>query len=364
MTRCRVLHLLNSGEVRGSSLARIFRWLSQGLGPKRYDLQGWFLLSDGPLVGALREAGIQVRVVKWTRAYDLPGALRFWNELRKEPFDIIHQRGSSLRNQIARSIIRRVSNARILLHPTGRVNEARSPKLIRLRTAGADVVVVSSRAVAECVGGPPPRIVPPGVPILEELPGLVPAAGSSSGTVLGSAARLVPIKGIVYLVRALALLRKEIPGIRLEIAGLGQEGPKLQNEVRSLGLEDSVAFIGWKDNLTPVMSGWDVFVLPSLDEGFGMAALEAMAGGLPVVASAVGGVPELVEDGRTGLLVPAGNPEALARALRRLLLSADLRRSMGEAGRARARAHFSEERMVLEFSRIYEELLALPRQHG
>jgi glycosyltransferase involved in cell wall biosynthesis len=105
------------------------------------------------------------------------------------------------------------------------------------------------------------------------------------------------------------------------------------------------------------LARWDVFVLPSLEEGFPMAALDAMAAGLPVVATAVGGIPEIVEDGRTGWLVPPGHPGALGERIRLLLRNPDTRRAMGAAGRARVREHFSAERMVARFAEIYDGLL-------
>jgi glycosyltransferase involved in cell wall biosynthesis len=163
---------------------------------------------------------------------------------------------------------------------------------------------------------------------------------------------------VVYLVRALAALRQEIPDVRLEIAGSGPERAAVECEVQSLGLAGSVVFLGWQHDLERVLPGWDVFVQPSLTDSFGIATLEAMAAGLPVVATGVGGLRELVEDGRTGWLVPPADPAALAKRLRDLALNPAQRRAMGMAGRERARAHFSVERMVAEIQKIYDELLA------
>ena len=107
-----------------------------------------------------------------------------------------------------------------------------------------------------------------------------------------------------------------------------------------------------------LLADLDLFVLPSLWEGFGLVLLEAMAAGRPVVASAVGPVPEVVADGETGLLVPPGDPEALARAVVRVLRHPNLAARLGRAGRARAEAHFGLDGMVARTDALYRELLA------
>jgi glycosyltransferase involved in cell wall biosynthesis len=168
----------------------------------------------------------------------------------------------------------------------------------------------------------------------------------------------VPLKAIVYLSRALALLQKDTSSFRLEIAGSGPERYALEREVQSHCLGNRVRFLGWEADLMRLMAGWDIYVQPSVGEPFGITALEAMAAGLPVVATRAGGLPELVEDGRTGWLVPPRDPGALADRLGALLLNPEQRRRMGAAGRERARQNFSVDRMVESISNIYDEVLA------
>jgi glycosyltransferase involved in cell wall biosynthesis len=225
----------------------------------------------------------------------------------------------------------------------------------------ADEVVALSRAVAMNVIGMTPHVVYHGIEPQAEI---TRPSGVSRAPVLGVASRLVPIKGIVYLLRALDLLRRDVAGVRLEIAGAGPDHATLQREVRTLGLDDIVAFVGWQPDIWPWLGRWDVLVQPSLAEGFGMAALEAMAAGLPVVASSVGGLPELVEDGRTGYVVPPADPATLAARLRHLVRHADLREAMGAAGRARVRQHFSPQRMAAEIAAVYDGLLSSPERHA
>jgi glycosyltransferase involved in cell wall biosynthesis len=167
----------------------------------------------------------------------------------------------------------------------------------------------------------------------------------------------VALKGIEYLLRALAELRREFPTLRVEIAGTGPHHEKLKAAAADAGMTEHVRFLGWIDDLASVFSRWDVFVMPSLEEGFPIAALDAMAAGLPVVATDVGGVPELIEDGKTGRLVPPYDADALASRLRLLLLNPEQRLSMGAAGHARVRDHFSVAPMIESFAQLYDELV-------
>lgn len=149
--------------------------------------------------------------------------------------------------------------------------------------------------------------------------------------------RLKAPKDFSTLLQALARLQ---PGTyRAQIAGEGAERKGLELEARELGLADSVDFLGERRDIPDLLRGADVFVLPTRSEGLPMSVLEAMAAGLPVVASAVGGVPELV-DSETGLLVPAGDAPELARAIDRLLRDSELRERLGAAGRARVEDQF------------------------
>jgi len=153
-----------------------------------------------------------------------------------------------------------------------------------------------------------------------------------------SVGRLKAPKDFLTLVRALAAL--PAGSFDALIVGDGPDRAELETEIRRLGIEESVELSGERDDVPKLLAGSDVFVLSSRSEGLPVSVLEAMAAELPVVASAVGGLAELVEDGATGLLVPAGDERALTEALRRLIDDADLRRSMGAAGRGRAETDF------------------------
>jgi glycosyltransferase involved in cell wall biosynthesis len=216
-------------------------------------------------------------------------------------------------------------------------------------------VIAASRAVALDVPNLKPIVVHAGVDSRQEFCAEEPSARTM--TVIGAACRLVPLKGLVDLIRAVASLCPEFPALRLEIAGTGPQREDLEKEVERLGLTGRVHFLGWQPDLGPIFRSWDIFAIPSLEEGLPIAALEAMAAGLPVVATSVGGLPEAVEDGQTGYLIPPSDVTALTARLRLLIRNPNGRRAMGAAGRERARNDFSVDRMVREIAAIYDSLV-------
>jgi glycosyltransferase involved in cell wall biosynthesis len=169
--------------------------------------------------------------------------------------------------------------------------------------------------------------------------------------------RLIPIKGHIVLLRALAEARREVPGLRLAIAGRGPLEPALRALALELGVDDAVDFLGYVAPIQRAIEQAAIVVVPSMGEGFGMVALEAMERARPVIAAEIGGLGELVEDGATGLLVPAGDAEPLARAIVRLAGDLELAARMGEAGRRRALEHFLQERCTERTELLYEEAL-------
>jgi glycosyltransferase involved in cell wall biosynthesis len=346
-----VLHVIANAQREATGIARLVAALAAGLDAKRYGVHVWFL-SEGPLASELATAGASVRVIHWSRGYRQPaGAWRFARALHGQDFAIVHQHHGG---RSVRWLVRALTGAKVLAHLHGPTSEIGGRSPVAVLSPGADAVIATSRATAELVPSDDARVVYPGVRLSDMAPT---SRGRHAGRVIGVATRLVALKGISDLVRALPRIRADVADVRLEIAGSGPELPRIESEVGALGLSDCVTFLGWQADLAPVFSRWDIFVQPSLEEGLGISLLEAMAAGLPVVATAVGGVPEVVEDGRTGFLVPPREPAALADRVRCLLLDAERRRVMGAAGRARVRENFSVDRMVAAIAEIYDELL-------
>jgi glycosyltransferase involved in cell wall biosynthesis len=190
----------------------------------------------------------------------------------------------------------------------------------------------------------------------------VPAARGArhrwESAVVGEVARLCAVKGQRELIEALA----HVPDARVVLVGSdlergGAYERELERHAERLGVRDRVIFAGRRSDAVDVIGALDVLALPSWTEGLPLVVLEAMARRRAVVATPVGGTPELVVDGETGLLVPPRDPHALADALRRLLADADLRRRLGDAGYARVRDHFSADTMTRRILAIYDDVL-------
>jgi glycosyltransferase involved in cell wall biosynthesis len=166
-------------------------------------------------------------------------------------------------------------------------------------------------------------------------------------------ARLDEQKGHKFLLEAI----RQVPEGIFVLAGDGPKRAALETQALDLGIADRVLFLGHRPDIPDLLASCDLFVLPSLYEGLPLSILEAMAAGKAVVATAVGGTPEAVLDGITGLLVPPGSPEALANAIRKVLSHLELACKMGSAGKARIREEFSVETMVNDVYQTYEDLL-------
>jgi glycosyltransferase involved in cell wall biosynthesis len=182
---------------------------------------------------------------------------------------------------------------------------------------------------------------------------------------VGIASRLVPGKGHAFLIEAVAAAHRKAGAIRLHVAGDGVLGGELRRRASRLLPPGVATFHGHVTDIGTFLAACDVLVFPTLPEfgeGFGLAALEAMAAGCPVVATPMGGLPDMVVDGVTGMLVAPGDVDQLAAALVGLAEDAPLRTAMGAHAAARARREFSADAMVAATVGIYEELLAAPRR--
>jgi len=171
------------------------------------------------------------------------------------------------------------------------------------------------------------------------------------------AARLEPEKDVASLVTAMDRVRAAVPAARCVIAGDGSLRPALEQQIEALGLGGVVQLLGFRSDALALIAAGDLFVLPSLAEPFGLALLEAMALGRPVVATRAGGPLEIVEAGETGLLVPPSAPDNLAEAVRRLLSDPAAARRLGENGRARFAEKFTADRMARATLEVYEQAM-------
>jgi glycosyltransferase involved in cell wall biosynthesis len=347
----RVLHVLDTAEPAGSAIFSIVESLVAGVDRSRYEFEVCFLQA-GELAVRLSDRGVKTSCLDWNGSLKDPaGMARYAALLRSASFSIIHQHTGG---RLLTGMGRRLTQARIVRSVHARASEDTGLVSVESKLPTSDATIANSRIVAEFSGDPDAVVIYPGI----DPRAFTVARKRHAGVVVGTACRLELIKGLSYLLQAAAPLVSQFPDLRLEIAGEGSLRGKLEAESRKLGINRSVSFAGWQEDLAQVMAGWDIFALPSLDEGFGFAALEAMAAGLPVAATNVGGLPELVVDGQTGWLVPARDSAMLADCLRRLIADAEKRDAMGAAGRQRAQKDFPLSRMVEQVVAVYDRVLS------
>jgi glycosyltransferase involved in cell wall biosynthesis len=180
-----------------------------------------------------------------------------------------------------------------------------------------------------------------------------------AGPIVGCVGGLSRHKGQLILMHAAGQLSGGPPSPTLVLVGEGPERPRLESEAVTLQGRVRVVFAGERPDARALLPAFDLLVAPSIErEGFGLAALEGMDAGLPVIASRLGGLPEAVEDGRTGLLVPPGDVRALSLAIGRLLASPAERRALGAAGKRRVESRFRAASMTRRVESVYEEVLS------
>ncbi len=179
--------------------------------------------------------------------------------------------------------------------------------------------------------------------------------------VVGNVAALVPHKGQRHLIEAARLVVREMPDARFVILGEGELREHLERQVRDYHLEKHVLLPGFRTDVLGCIKGFDLFAMSSVTEGLGTSLLDAMACARPIVATRAGGIPEIVEEGVAGVLVPPRDHAGMAREIVRLLKDEPLRRRLGEAGLARVSARFTVERMVEETALVYERVVQLQR---
>ncbi len=352
---------LNFGGTEGQ-----FVELALGLNEGPWDVRVSCIRADGPLRESLETAGMQ----PWSCGRGSFKSPRFaaavWNlarYLRAERIQLVHC--FDFYSNILGVPAGRLAGVPVIASQR-ELGDLRSPlqRLVyRAMLRLADCVVVNSEAVAQRVrlqrAARPGRLVviPNGVDLTRFAP--VPgSARSPAGPVtIGTLGNLRPEKGLAHLMQAAALVRETCPRARFVVWGDGPLRPELERLVRQLSLDGLVELRGATAEPEAALRELDIFVLPSLSEACSNALLQAMASGLAVVATGVGGTPAVVTDGETGLLVAPGDPAELARAILRLVEEPALADRLRAAARATTRTRFATDRMLDRFQGLYRRLL-------
>ena len=175
--------------------------------------------------------------------------------------------------------------------------------------------------------------------------------------VVGTVSRLIPEKGLQYLVEAASIIQAQLSGVCFIVVGDGPHRPFLEKLVQEKRMEKSFLFLGFRSDVPKILSCFDLFVLPSLEEALSIAILEAMAAKVPVISNAIGGIPEVITQ-ETGILIPPARPEILAMNIRQLLLQPQYRQTLGSAGRERVERFFTLKQMAEGHQRMYLKILS------
>ncbi|MGO0123366.1 glycosyltransferase [Desulfothermobacter acidiphilus] len=371
----KVLHVIGGGEFGGAEkhILTLFRAFDA-----REIKMEVVCLFPAPFAELAREAGMEVKVLPMASKFDLRVARRLRQILETGDYDLLHTHGvrANFLGRLAAwswpgPVVTTVHSRLLQDYPSWWDREI-NLLIERCTQSRTDRFIAVSRFLAEDLrrGGVAPdkiSVVYNGI----EFSSLAGSPGCNfrsqwnippDAPLVATVGRLHPVKGQRYFLEAAVEVRRRFPEARFAVIGAGPEQEELLRLAHRLQLEDRVVFTGFLPEVTSCYPELDLLVLASLMEGFGLVVLEALALGVPVVATQVGGLPEIVQDGETGLLVPPADPIALAQAMIWMLGNREEARAMAARGREMVRGRFSAGRMAADTLAVYRRALGERRK--
>ncbi|NBC47993.1 MAG: glycosyltransferase [Gammaproteobacteria bacterium] len=361
----KVLHVEGGAHLYGG--AQQVLYLLEGLSAR--GVENHLACRRGCDLALRAEPFAQVHGMPMGGDLDLALIPRLYRLIRRLQPDLVH-----LHSRIGADVMGGIASrlARVPVLHTRRVDNPESPWLVALKYRLHDRVIAISEGIAQILraeGLPSSklRLVRSAVDAGRFAQPCRHAAISDrlglprEAVLIGVVAQLIGRKGHAVLLQALPALLADQPHLQVLFFGQGPLKEPLRRQIAQTGLADHVRLIGFRDDLAEVFPCLRLLVHPALMEGLGVSVLQAAAAGVPVVATRVGGIPEAVEDGETGLLVPPGDADSLQRAVRLILADERLGRQFGQAGAARVRRLFSIETMVGGNLGVYRELVGASR---
>ena len=361
--RLRVMHVLNTLQTGGAEYLVLN--VAKSFDRRRFDMLVCSLGGDGEIGDELRKLGIPVFVLNRREGIDpllVPKLVRL---LRKERVKMVHTHnvapwlyaGMAARLSFARVCHTEHSNLfadqkalRRVERLLGKITKAVICDGDDVRRQLVDEQHLSPRNVVTIHNGVDTGLY---ARPADRAAGRTALGLAEDTPVVATVARLEPVKDQASLLRAFEKVGAALPEARLVLVGDGSLRQALEEQARRPGLQGRVIFLGRRANIAELLPLFDVFALTSTSEGLPLTVLEAMAAGLPCVATSVGAIPEAVIEGQTGLLVAPGDSDALTVALSKLLRDPGLRRKMGQEGQKRARAHFDLQSMTRRYEDLY-----------
>ena len=365
MDKINILQVITGLGIGGAE--RVVYSIAKSLDPAKYRVIVCCLKEDGIIADEIRNSGVKVINLKSVSPWDVRSVLTLSKIIKEEEIDLVH-------THIARADVIGGLAARLRGIPViSTVHHTYEPwenhpfygNIYRKTLNSFDRIIAVSEAVRKYLirWGRVPQwkitVIHNGIDVseYEQIKGLKVKEGN--GNIVGTIARLDSMKGHQYLLNAASQVIKVLPGTKFLIVGDGRERKILEDMAVDMEIKEHIIFTGWRKDVPHVLSECNLFVLPALKEGLGLAILEAMASGLAVIATDVDGIKEVVEDGITGLLVSTPHDtNGLASAIIRLLSNPQEAHSMGIKGYEKVRSHFSISRMKEGIVQVYESILA------
>jgi glycosyltransferase involved in cell wall biosynthesis len=367
MIRNKVLHIVEDLGIGG--LEKVVASIAIGLNKRKYEIEVWCLTNGGDIADQLTSENIKLKILGLD-SYHKPSQIRkLFTCLKKSKFDIIHSHGyfASTFARLA-AVLARAPIKIAHIHTTDFSFKKRNILVEKLLSACTDKIVCVSEAVKQytetnlrinkkktcliyngCCGG---NEIKSDYRIDRNKFGF-----SKDNVIVISVGSLVRHKGHRILIDAIRLLEKKYNKLRLLIVGDGPLHKGLNSYIREHHLTSKIILVGKKRDVFPLLKLADIFVLPSIErEGLGIALIEAMACGLPLIGSNLGGIPEVVENNVNGILITAGNSKLLAKAIERLLTQKSIRVEMGKQGKIIYDKKFSDKTMLDKIESLYDEL--------
>ncbi|MDP2898509.1 MAG: glycosyltransferase [bacterium] len=379
MRKIKVLHIINSLDIGGNErfLLQLLEHLPRETFSQEVCVPDRGKDATRDLEAACQRLGTPIKVLRVGGNWDVSVLPRLIRVILRGHFDVVHTH--LIYSQVYGRLAAAAARTRCIVSSEQNVYDfkARPPFswVERRLSRWTDRVIACSNKVREHliekVGVNPLRVVvvPNGVDtdvffpikkrtrLYRSVENVRKQLGIEEGdTVIGTVGHMTRQKGYDVLVAAIPRILRKHPRAKFVFVGRGLLRGRIEKQARALGVEQRSRFAGIRPDISVVLNCFDVFVLPSLWEGFGTAIIEAMACGVPVVASRVGGIPEIVEDGMNGLLVPPGRPGPLAEAVILMLDQPSMRREIARVGRTSVTERFSVRKMAQTVGKVYLQL--------
>lgn len=357
MNKIKIIYIITSLNFGGAEklLIDVVRYLDKS----RYEVKVLTVTGGGPLVSEFEKVGIAVKIFEKKNKLGIGVIWQIYKYLKQEKPQIVHTHlfGGDTWGRLA-AIFARVPIIISTEHNTN-LDEGFLKRLVKifLSLFNKKVIAVSQAVknysvAVDHINEKKMIVIPNGIEIDKFV--VIPEKKYGSPPVIGIIGRLERQKGHEFLFEALNLI-KTIPWT-LWVIGQGSLGPRLEKLAKDLDLRERIIFLGARRNIREFLEQIDIFVLSSLWEGLGLAVLEAAAAGKPIVASRVGGIPEIIENGKTGVLVEPKNIKSLAEGLERVLLGESEAKEMGRRAK-KEMVKFDVKNMVVAYEKLYEELI-------